>query len=219
MNNNIKELIEHFIDINEENEHLTKKFTNKNFVKSIQDMFKNNFKNIITIDVNIPYSDIKKDEYYQYLMINIAGQLIEQYIAKFIEVEFKKRFDCKPTINLTQRGKVHDIKTTFKGKKGIPYDQYFEVKSYNDKFGNITLSKNQRKEDHIKNPVYILCNYKITNNVVENTQIYFLLGSMFDIKDKSSKEYTELFDENGMLKSKHFSVKFNKFCMFDINNK
>ena len=35
MNNNIKELIEHFIDINEENEHLTKKFTNKNFVKSI----------------------------------------------------------------------------------------------------------------------------------------------------------------------------------------
>ena len=42
---------------------------------------------------------------------------------------------------------------------------------------------------------------------------------MFDIKDKSSKEYTELFDENGMLKSKHFSVKFNKFCMFDINNK
>ena len=39
--------------------------------------------------------------------------------------------------------------------------RHFEIKSYNEKFGNITLTKKQRNMSNIGTPIYVLCNYDL----------------------------------------------------------
>ena len=39
--------------------------------------------------------------------------------------------------------------------------RHFEIKSYNEKLGNITLTKKQRNMSNIGTPIYVLCNYDL----------------------------------------------------------
>lgn len=210
MNNNIKELIEQYI--NEEHIKLMNKFNGSNFLLKLQKLFQQKFKSKISIKVDIPGEQIVNDDFYERLMINVAGQLIEQYIAKFmINLFTSDTFKCKSGGITTERGKVHDFSIIFNGDKNKPYSQSFEVKSYN-KFGNVTLSSNQRQESNVKNPIYILCDYELSKNDVIIHEVYFLLGSTFN-KD-IHKEVDQLFDDNRKLKSQHISTNFKKFLVY-----
>lgn len=72
MNKNIKDLLEYIV--NEENIQLTNKLNNNgDFLNNIINYFKKNFNPKIIIDIKIENVNIQKNEFYEYLMINIAG--------------------------------------------------------------------------------------------------------------------------------------------------
>ena len=211
MNNDIKDLIEQCI--NEEHIKLMNKFNGSDFLPKLQKLFQQQFKSKISINVNIADEQIVNSDFYERLMINIAGQLIEQYIARFmINLFTSDVFKCKSGGITTERGQIHDFSIIFNGDKNKQYTQSFEVKSYNNKFGNVTLSSNQRQESNVKDPIYILCDYELSKNVVIIHEVYFLLGSTFN-KD-IYKDVDQLFDNNGKLKSQHISANFKKFLVY-----
>ena len=68
MNNNIKKLIEQYI--NEEHIKLMNKFNGSNFLSKLQKLFQQKFKSKIS---DIPGEQIVNDGFYERLMINVAG--------------------------------------------------------------------------------------------------------------------------------------------------
>ena len=73
MNNNIKELIEQYI--NEEHIKLMNKFNGSNFLLKLQKLFQQKFKSKISIKVDIPGEQIVNDDFYERLMINVASRI------------------------------------------------------------------------------------------------------------------------------------------------
>ena len=107
-------------------------------------------------------------------MINIASSLIEQYVAAFMLTMFTSEFKFKGKLNFkvnkedqnnkntTKKGMTHDFIVQFKNDDNDEfYNQTFEIKSYNEKLGNITLTKKQRNMSNIGTPIYVLCNYDL----------------------------------------------------------
>lgn len=219
MNKNIKHLLEYIV--NEENIQLTNKLNNNgDFLNNIINYFKKNFNPKIIIDIKIENVNIQKNEFYEYLMINIAGQLIEQYVAAFMLTMFTSEFKFKGKLNFevnkedqnnkntTKKGMTHDFIVQFKNDDNDEfYNQAFEIKSYNEKFGNITLTKKQRNMSNIGNPIYVLCNYKLSGNTVIVTEIDLVLGS--ELSKKS------IFN-NDMANSKHISKKVNRINIYSL---
>ncbi len=192
--------------INEEDQRLTNKFNNGEIKDKIFKYFQTTFKPEIVLNIQIPINNIVNSDFYKYLMINIAGQLIEQYVAKFMIDMFKTEFHCqKENINTTKRGKVHDFLIEFNPKKNKELKQTFEIKSYNEKFGNITLTKNQRDKNNATNPIYVLCDYSLSENKIIITNIWLLLGSnLYDFIDPNT----------GLFKSKHISTNIDKMLIY-----
>lgn len=72
MNKNIKHLLEYIV--NEENIQLTNKLNNNgNFLNNIITYFKTNFKPQILVNIKIKDENIKNNDFYKAVMINIAS--------------------------------------------------------------------------------------------------------------------------------------------------
>ncbi len=189
MNKNIKHLLEYIV--NEENIQLTNKLNNNgDFLNNIITYFKTNFKPQILVNIKIKDENIKNNDFYKAVMINIASQLIEYYVANFMLNMFKSKFKFNGNLIFDEdkddennkitikRGRVHDFIVQFKNDdKDDFYNQPFEIKSYNKEFGNITLTDNQRKISNIGTPIYVLCNYDLNDNAIIITDIDLVLGS------------------------------------------
>lgn len=222
MNKNIKHLLEYIV--NEENIQLTNKFNNNgDFLNNIINYFKTNFKPKISVNIEIGEGTIGNSGFYKAVIINIAGQLIEYYVANFMLNMFKNKFNFDGKLILDEdkndennkitvkRGRVHDFIIQFKNDDNDEtYDQSFEIKSYNKAFGNITLTKNQRNINNIGTPIYILCNYILNNNEITITDVDLLLGS--DLSKDS------IFN-NDIAKSKHISTKTRRIKIYPIEDK
>lgn len=192
MNKNIKDLLEYIV--NEENIQLTNKLNNNDdFLNNIINYFKTNFKPKISVNIEIGEGTIGNSDFYKAVIINIAGQLIEYYVANFMLNMFKNKFNFDGKLILDEdkndennkitvkRGRVHDFIIQLKNDDNDEtYDQSFEIKSYNKAFGNITLTKNQRNISNIGTPIYVLCNYDLKDNTIIITHnYYFLVFTLF----------------------------------------
>lgn len=72
MNKNIKHLLEYIV--NEENIQLTNKLNNNgDFLNNIITYFKTNFKPQILVNIKIKDENIKNNDFYKAVMINIAS--------------------------------------------------------------------------------------------------------------------------------------------------
>jgi hypothetical protein len=72
MNKNIKHLLEYIV--NEENIQLTNKLNNNgDFLNNIITYFKTNFKPQILVNIKIKEENIKNNDFYKAVMINIAS--------------------------------------------------------------------------------------------------------------------------------------------------
>lgn len=72
MNKNIKHLLEYIV--NEENIQLTNKLNNNgDFLNNIITYFKTNFNPKILVNIKIKEENIKNNDFYKAVMINIAG--------------------------------------------------------------------------------------------------------------------------------------------------
>lgn len=72
MNKNIKHLLEYIV--NEENIQLTNKLNNnRDFLNNIITYFKTNFNPKILVNIKIKEENIKNNDFYKAVMINIAG--------------------------------------------------------------------------------------------------------------------------------------------------
>lgn len=162
-------------------------------------------------------------------MVNIASQLIEQYVATFMLTMFTSSFKFEGELILdkfkndkndkndknnkitVKRGIVHDFVVQFKNDEdNDTYNQVFEIKSYNKVFGNITLTTNQRKINNIGTPIYVLCNYDLNGNKVIITNVDLVLGSELS-------KYS-IFN-NDIAKSKHISKKVMRINIYNNKNK
>lgn len=222
MNKNIKDLLEYIV--NEENIQLTNKLNNNDdFLNNIINYFKTNFKPKISVNIEIGEGTIGNSGFYKAVIINIAGQLIEYYVANFMLNMFKNKFNFDGKLILDEdkndennkitvkRGRVHDFIIQFKNDDNDEtYDQSFEIKSYNKSFGNITLTKNQRNISNIGTPIYVLCNYDLKDNTIIITDVDLLLGS--DLSKDS------IFN-NDIAKSKHISTKTRRIKIYPIEDK
>lgn len=222
MNKNIKDLLEYIV--NEENIQLTNKLNNNgDFLNNIINYFKTNFKPKISVNIEIGEGTIGNSGFYKAVIINIAGQLIEYYVANFMLNMFKNKFNFDGKLILDEdkndennkitvkRGRVHDFIIQFKNDDNDEtYDQSFEIKSYNKAFGNITLTKNQRNISNIGTPIYVLCNYDLKDNTIIITDVDLLLGS--DLSKDS------IFN-NDIAKSKHISTKTRRIKIYPIEDK
>lgn len=219
MNKNIKHLLEYIV--NEENIQLTNKLNNNaDFLNNIITYFKTNFNPKILVNIKIKEENIKNNDFYKAVMINITGQLIEYYVANFMLNMFKSKFKFNGNLIFDEdkddennkitikRGRVHDFIVQFKNedKDGF-YNQSFEIKSYNKEFGNITLTNNQRKISNIGTPIYVLCNYDLKDNGIIITDIDLVLGS--DLLSKS------IFNNN-KADSKHISKKVKRINIYEL---
>lgn len=182
-----------------------------------------NFNPQILVDIKIGEGTIGNNDFYNAVMINIAGQLIEYYVANFMLNMFKKEFNFDGKLILDEdkddknnkisvkRGRVHDFIVQFKNDDNDEtYDQSFEIKSYNKAFGNITLTKNQRDITNIGTPIYVLCNYSLKDNAIIITDVDLVLGS--DLSNNS------IFKDN-IAKSKHISKNTRRIKIYPIEDK
>ena len=87
--------------------------------------------------------------------------------------------------------------------------RHFEIKSYNEKFGNITLTKKQRNMSNIGNPIYVLCNYKLSGNTVIVTDIDLVLGSDLFSKSIFNKDKAD---------SRHISKKVKCINIYELKH-